>query len=154
ISHGDPSCRDHAIAAPVYPAIAPLVAPFRDRSDDAGGCATAGPARPSPCTYLAVLALLAAPRFSKGSLMKPVLLPVLRAALASIACSADDAARPSVDEQCRSACLARAPAECQAQCVSKCRGPCLSAPTDLPFDFAATTTITCAPADGAVSFAI
>jgi hypothetical protein len=63
-SHGDRDCLDHAVAAPVYPAIAPLIAPFLERSDsdDAGGCSTAGPMRPSPCTWLAVLALLAASR--------------------------------------------------------------------------------------------
>jgi hypothetical protein len=69
------------------------------------------------------------------------------------ACSADADAVPK-DEQCREACRSLAPAGCEVQCAQKCRGPCLEAPSDLKFEFSATTRIACAPEGGPVSFEV
>src|SRR5262245_38488028 len=75
-------------------------------------------------------------------------------ALALSACGAGDGPRTPTDEQCREACRTVAPVDCRPQCTDKCRGPCLDAPSDLHFEFAATTRIVCAPNGGAVSFEV
>jgi hypothetical protein len=83
---------------------------------------------------------------------RSLVVAALASGLALLACGSDPA--PAVDVQCRDTCAALAAPDCQPHCADKCRGACLAAPSDLQFEFAATTKVICAPDGSAVTFEI